>query len=85
MDADQERAMRMAIDTIQSLRRRNEILEAKVEVMNLFGLTLQTAPAYPTQGMGEDSAWLLQRCLDNVELRKVEAKIAEVLSPKKKR
>lgn len=61
---DQERAMRMAIDTIKDLRRRNEILEAKVEVMNLFAVTLHSHPAYPTQGMGEDAAWLLQCILD---------------------
>jgi hypothetical protein len=67
---DQERAMRMAVEEIRGLRRRNEILEAKVEVMNLFGLTLHTQPAYPTQGMGEDAAWLLQRILDDLETKR---------------
>jgi len=64
---DQERAMRMALEQLQTLRRRNEILEAKVEVMNLFAVTLHSTPAYPTQGMGEDAAWLLQKELDKIK------------------
>lgn len=64
---EQERVMRMAVETIQSLRRRNEILEAKVDVMNLFAVTLHSSPAYPTEGMGEDAAWLLQKQLDKIE------------------
>jgi hypothetical protein len=59
--SDAQRAMRMAVEEIRSLRRRNEILEAKVEVMNLFGVVFHTQPTYPTQGMGEDAAWLLER------------------------
>jgi hypothetical protein len=44
---------------IEQLRRQNEILRAKVETMDLFALTLRTEPKYPSQGYGEDVAWLL--------------------------
>lgn len=43
-----------AQEEIYSLRRRNEILEAKVEVMNLFGLVFRTTPNYPLQGASVD-------------------------------
>lgn len=67
---ESERAMRAALEEIRSLRRRNEILEAKVEVMNLFAVTLHSSPAYPSQGMGEDAAWLLQKEIDRLEEEK---------------
>ena len=37
--------MRAAHNEIRDLRRRNEILEAKVSVMNLFALVLHSKPA----------------------------------------
>jgi hypothetical protein len=42
---------------IKQLRRDNEILRAKVEVMDFFALVLNTKPAYPSIGMSEDIAW----------------------------
>ena len=58
-----ERAMRMAADEIRSLRRRNEVLSAKVEMIDLFALVFTTRPAYPSQGMGEDAVWLLEKAI----------------------
>ena len=63
--------MRAAAEEIRSLRRRNEILEAKVEVMNLFAVTLHSSPAYPSVGMGEDAAWLLDKEIAHIEQSKV--------------
>lgn len=73
---EQERAMRMAIDTIRDLRRENEILQAQVDVMELFGLAMRTSPAYRTQGMGEDAAWLLQQELEKMERAQAEQTLA---------
>lgn len=59
-----------AMHEIQDLRRRNEVLSAKVEVMDLFALVLNTSPARQSMGMGEDVAWSLQKKID--ELKKEE-------------
>lgn len=70
--------LELAREEILSLRRRNEILSAKVEVMELFALALNTRPAYPTQGMGEDAVYYLQKKLD--EIRDVEMAQQEAAS-----
>ena len=62
-----ERALRMARDEITRLRRENEILHAKVEVMDLFACVLHTTPARNSQGMAEDAAWLLGKQIDAIE------------------
>jgi len=46
---------------ITSLRRQNEILRAKVEVMDLFACVLHTQPAQHVQGMCVDIAWQLEK------------------------
>ncbi len=46
---------------IIALRRRNEILSAKVEVMDLFACVLHTMPSQRTQGMEVDVAWQLEK------------------------
>ena len=46
---------------ITSLRRQNEILRAKVEVMDLFACVLHTQPAMREQGMTVDIAWQLEK------------------------
>lgn len=52
---------------IISLRRRNEILEAKVEVMNLFGTVLHTQPAYVQQGAEVDIVWRIDRLFETLK------------------
>jgi hypothetical protein len=55
-----------AMYEIRDLRRRNEILSAKVEVMDLFALVLNTSPARQSIGMSEDVAWALQKKIDEL-------------------
>lgn len=65
---DQERAMHLAIDQLRELRRSNEVLNARVETMEMMHNFLFAAPARGAGiGMGEDAAWLLQRELDRIK------------------
>jgi|GEM_PF-2244309 len=57
---------------INTLRRDNEILRAKVEVMDLFAVVLHTAPARFSQGAAPDVAWALQKEIDKIEAEKQE-------------
>lgn len=57
MDDETRRLLLQAKEEISSLRRANEILGAKVEVMELFACVLHTDPARRSQGMGEDICW----------------------------
>lgn len=50
-----------ATHEIRSLRHQNEILRAKVEVMDLFACVLHTQPAQHVQGMSPDIAWQLEQ------------------------
>lgn len=59
--------MQAAIEEINNLRRSNDILNAKVSTMELFALVLNTKPAYPSIGMGEDIAWKLQKAITEME------------------
>lgn len=45
---------------IERLRRANEIMSAKLEMVDLFALVLNTRPAYPLVGAGEDVAAALR-------------------------
>lgn len=58
---------------IESLRRQNEVLSAKVEVMNLFACVLHTQPALDPRVYGEDISWKLQRIVDDMSAEKVPA------------
>lgn len=59
--------MLQAIHEIQQLRRSNEILGAKVDVMELFGLVFRTAPKYGNNCVTEDIAWAMQRRIDEID------------------
>ncbi len=67
------------IDEIQSLRRRNEILSAKVEMIDLFALVFRSQPAYPSVGMSEDIVWKMQTNIDQIR-RNRESKAGPSLS-----
>ena len=54
---------------ILTLRRENEILRAKVEVMDLFACVLHTTPASRNQGAAPDVAWALQKKIDELGKR----------------
>ena len=53
---------------IIALRRQNELLRAKVEVMDLFAVVLHTKPAYPDQCVSVDVVWEIERELEELEL-----------------
>lgn len=55
-----------AREEILSLRRRNELLEAKVEMIDLFACVLHSQPARQSQGAGLDLAWALQKKIDEL-------------------
>ena len=61
MTTELSQLMRDAKHEITSLRRQNEILRAKVEMIDLFAVVLHTKPAYPEQAMGVDVAWQLEQ------------------------
>lgn len=52
---------------ILELRRRNEILAAKVETMELFATVFRTQPNYGSQGMSVDVAWQLAKQIQALE------------------
>ena len=52
---------------IQQLRRRNEILSAKVEVMDSFMCVLHTAPAQHTQAFAPDIVFGLEKHIAKLE------------------
>lgn len=58
--------LRNAAAEIRILRRQNEILSAKVEVMDAFMCVLHTTPARSSQGMTPDLAWSIDRHLDRL-------------------
>ena len=53
-----------AINEVSRLRRANEILGAKVEMIDLFACVLHTTAAQHSQGMGEDIVWKMQKAVD---------------------
>ncbi len=53
-----------AHEEILHLRRQNQILAAKVEMIDLFACVLHTRPATLVKSMGEDVAWKLQQKID---------------------
>lgn len=61
-------------EEILQLRRRNEILSAKVEIVDLFACVLHTKPATPSYGESVDVAWEIQRAIDEMNM-------AEELAP----
>lgn len=56
-----------AANEIQTLRRTNEILAAKVEVMDAFMCVLHTSPAQHVQPMAVDVAWRLTQKISEIE------------------
>lgn len=57
--------LREAVHEIRALRRTNEILAAKVEVIDVFRAVLLGAPR--TGGMAPDVAWALDRMAEHEE------------------
>ena len=55
--------LREALAELRDLRRRNELLGAKVEVMDLFACVLFSQPANRGGGMSPDVAWKIEQAL----------------------
>jgi hypothetical protein len=67
-----------AIAEIKNLRRENEILAAKVEVMNLFKDALAHPPLMQSQAMGVDPLWQLEKLLTAEQVAgRLQGKIAD--------
>lgn len=59
-------ALNNAIEEITQLRRQNEILSAKVEMIELFRTVLMTRPHQVSVGAGEDVVFKLRRLADEL-------------------
>ena len=66
-----QHCLSLASDEIERLRRDNEILRAKVDVMELFGLTLRTRPDYGSQGVCEDIVWRMKKLHNEIESQRI--------------
>lgn len=53
--------MTNAAHEIRDLRRRNEVLAAKVEMIDLFAPVFRTRPDFPSVGMSLDVVWELDK------------------------
>jgi hypothetical protein len=68
--SDLEGLLNEARAEILTLRRSNEILRAKVEMIDLFACVLHTEPARRSEGMAPDVAWALQKKIDELAEKK---------------
>lgn len=59
--------LRNAQEEITRLRRQNEILSAKVEMIDLFACVLHTKPAEHVQDMSVDVVWELGKEIEKIE------------------
>lgn len=64
IDNDTKHLLLSAKNEVLQLRRVNEILGAKVEVMELFACVLHTQAAHQGGGMGIDVVWEIDRALN---------------------
>lgn len=67
LDNDLKNILLNAQQEISILRRENEILRAKVEVMDLFACVLNTQPARQSVSMGEDVVWRISVYMEEQE------------------
>lgn len=58
---------------IRELRRQNDILRAKVEMIDLFALVLTTKPNLPSSGATIDVAWMLDKRAEALAAEEKEA------------
>ena len=60
---EEENVLRDAANTISQLRRQNEILSAKVEMIDLFACVLHTKPAMRSEGFEVDIVHRIEKLL----------------------
>lgn len=65
--SEMKQLLQSAREEILSLRRANEILHAKVDMIDLFACLLHTKPATISVGASPDIAWALQKEIDAIE------------------
>lgn len=70
--SDLKHLLQDARGEILQIRRENEILRAKVEMIELFACLLHTQPARSSQGMAPDVAWAIQKKLDELQLEEAQ-------------
>jgi len=58
-----ERVLNQAVSEIRFLQRRNEVLSAKVDVLNLFTTIFRIISPPSGEGMQEDIAWIIERAI----------------------
>lgn len=61
-----ESLAKKACDEIRSLRHRNEILSAKVEMIDLFACVLHSTAAQRDEGQSLDVVWAIEKELHNL-------------------
>lgn len=64
---EQKHLLRAAAAEIESLRRVNEVLTAKVETMELFGQVFHTRPNHGQHAMTEDIVWRMRRQIEEID------------------
>jgi hypothetical protein len=67
MNLETKVLLKKAASEIEALRRDNEVMAAKVQVMDLFGAALFAIPYDPPQGMAEDIVWRIRCALEEEE------------------
>ncbi len=67
---DAKDTLERAAMEIEQLRRSNEILGAKVEVMELFGMALR-ATDHRNSGMCEDIVWRMRRLIEEIDADRI--------------
>jgi hypothetical protein len=68
-------------EEIRALRRRNEILQAKVDMIDLFAAVLFAKPPEQTVGYGEDVAWRMSKLADHLRSERPRAPPAKSPTP----
>ncbi len=63
MDDQVKVVLRRASDQITGLRRRNEVLQARVDTLDLVGALLHSHRTYSGPGAEVDIAWEIERLL----------------------
>lgn len=66
MNENAKAVARAAADEIRALRRQNEVLAAKVHMIEFFESVLHTRPAMASQPYAEDVAWKLDQIVDEL-------------------
>ncbi len=61
---DELQMLRSAVNEIKDLRRRNELMSARLDVFDSMMAVLHTPIATKSQGMSPDLCWEIERYLD---------------------